>query len=256
MKPSTWSRAKPLRGRAVMLALTLCAQNTLHEPISSHTIFSFHPAFVAPSPCFRKSWSRLEHKTGSHTLANHLNEGPLISTHSMPGRELRSWVLRNESAAHRISEWVQDTDLLLPRAAADFTGPSSWGPAGLRRFNLMVTQSSAFHHGIMLNVSLHVCSLLACEEFADKFDTFVLCTGPTSTVISELPLEVGGIGSKIWESSIALACWAALNPTAFTGLRVLEVNTRTLSSCTSLLPRAISLAPTRSISMLRFSTAG
>lgn len=88
----------------------------------------------------------------SHKLANHRNEGPLMSPHSITERELRSWVLRNESAAHRISEWVQDTDLLLPRAAADFTGHSSWGPAGLRRFNLMVTQSGVSPRGMILNL--------------------------------------------------------------------------------------------------------
>ena len=41
--------------------------------------------------------------------------------------------------------------------------------------------------------------------------------------IAELPFKEGGLGSKVWESSLALACWARLNSAAVNQKHVLEL---------------------------------
>ena len=102
--------------------------------------------------------------------------------------ELRGWVLRNTSAAHCIVELVEGSALIVPRAPADVAASNSWGPAGTRAFDLGLPRP-----------------------------------GRARLLISELNFEEGGLGSKIWESSFALACFAALNPSAISGRRVLEV---------------------------------
>jgi predicted nicotinamide N-methyase len=46
----------------------------------------------------------------------------------------------------------------------------------------------------------------------------------TSYIDSEgLDVAEAGLGSKVWESSLALACWALMNPAAVSQRRVLEL---------------------------------
>lgn len=44
-----------------------------------------------------------------------------------------------------------------------------------------------------------------------------------SCKIAEVPYAEGGLGSKVWESSLALACWALMNPELVAGKNVLEL---------------------------------
>jgi len=41
--------------------------------------------------------------------------------------------------------------------------------------------------------------------------------------IAEVPYSEGGLGSKVWESSLALACWSLMNPGEVAGKNVLEL---------------------------------
>jgi predicted nicotinamide N-methyase len=93
-----------------------------------------------------------------------------------------------------VEEWADSDTMLLPRASADVAASETWAPAGLRRF------------------------VLGRQED----------TEPDRTIaISELPIEEGGIGSRLWDSALALASFAALNGAAFKGKRVLELGSGT-----------------------------
>ena len=41
--------------------------------------------------------------------------------------------------------------------------------------------------------------------------------------IAEIAYKEGGLGSKVWESSLALACWGVLNPHLLRQRRALEL---------------------------------
>lgn len=93
-----------------------------------------------------------------------------------------------------VEEWADGDTVLLPRASADVAASETWAPAGLRRFDL-----------------------------GRQGDT-----EPERTIaISELPIEQGGIGSRLWDSALALASYAALNTAAFKDKRVLELGSGT-----------------------------
>ena len=48
-------------------------------------------------------------------------------------------------------------------------------------------------------------------------------TPNAACTVAEIPYKEGGLGSKVWESSLALACWALMNSAAVQGKRVLEL---------------------------------
>ena len=45
----------------------------------------------------------------------------------------------------------------------------------------------------------------------------------TRVAVSTLPHETGNLGGKVWDSSIAMAMWAAAHPAFFEGRKVLEL---------------------------------
>ncbi|KAJ1479551.1 putative methyltransferase-domain-containing protein, partial [Baffinella frigidus] len=51
--------------------------------------------------------------------------------------------------------------------------------------------------------------------------------GGARAVVGEIPFQEGGIGSKVWESSLAMACWMQLNPHRFEGCRIMELGSGT-----------------------------
>ena len=108
---------------------------------------------------------------------------------------LRRWILCNCSSAQVCTEWAASDSILLPRSPADVAASESWAPSGLRCFEVG-------RHRLPPPL-----------------------VNPIS--VSELPIEQGGIGSRVWDSSLGLACWASLNPSAFAAKRVLELGSGT-----------------------------
>ena len=109
---------------------------------------------------------------------------------------LRRWILCNCSSAQVCTEWAASDSILLPRSPADVAASESWAPSGLRCFQ--VGQHTPTPNPLAKPIS-----------------------------VSELPIEEGGIGSRVWDSSLGLACWASLNPSAFAAKRVLELGSGT-----------------------------
>ena len=55
------------------------------------------------------------------------------------------------------------------------------------------------------------------------FQSFGMGAKVASCTIGEVPYAEGGLGSKVWESSLALSCWGLMNQASVIGKNVLEL---------------------------------
>lgn len=55
------------------------------------------------------------------------------------------------------------------------------------------------------------------------FQSFGMVAKVASCTIAEVPYAEGGLGSKVWESSLALSCWGLMNQASVIGKNVLEL---------------------------------
>ena len=101
---------------------------------------------------------------------------------------VRCYILRNDTAAHGIVEWAASVPPRPPSAPLPKEGR-------LRSF----------------------------QAFGHVYGKRNMGTSGVACTIAEVPFSEAGLGSKVWESSLGLACWALMNPAAVADRRVLEL---------------------------------